>query len=361
LIMNIVFRADANPNIGMGHIMRCLSIADAYKSVGHNVTFIIASSEVEELIKKRGFKVIVLDNDYTKMEEELKIWPQSECPNIIFIDSYYVTPLYLSNLKKKFRSRLVYIDDMLSFPYPVDVLVNYNIYSSELEYKRLYHNSKYKLPSLFLGPQYAPLRSIFKKSPSKKQKENISDVLISTGGSDEFHLALDFVRFLLKQKQLGYTYHILIGALNQDKIEIKRIATGNKKIALHENVSDMKTLIQSMDVVVSAAGSTLYEVCACGVPLITYTIADNQISGATAFEKLNLAVNVGDLREDKTAPQNDNFPTKLRPDACKMLFNALETLSYNYVQRVNMGLQMQKVIDGRGVNRIVEVLKKASL
>ena len=352
--MNIVFRADANPNIGMGHIMRCLSIADAYKSVGHNVTFIIASSEVEELIKKRGFKVIVLDNDYTKMEEELKIWPQSECPNIIFIDSYYVTPLYLSNLKKKFRSRLVYIDDMLSFPYPVDVLVNYNIYSSELEYKRLYHNSKYKLPSLFLGPQYAPLRTIFKKLPPKMQKKAISDVLISTGGSDEFHLALNLVHHLIKQDQIKYTYHILMGALNRDKTEIKNITAGNSHIILHENVSDMKTLIQSMDMVVSAAGSTLYEVCACGVPLITYIIADNQIQGAQAFEKQNLAVNVGDLRESKTIATNQASLVKLRADVCKIIFDALEKTSCNYEQRVNTGLQMQKMIDGNGADRIVE-------
>jgi UDP-2,4-diacetamido-2,4,6-trideoxy-beta-L-altropyranose hydrolase len=357
--MNIVFRADANHNIGMGHIMRCLSIADACKSTGHKATFIIAEKDTEDIIKKRGFDVTVLSSDYTKMDEEIGRWPQSEPPDAIFIDSYYVTQSYLASLKEKYKSTLVYIDDLQSFPYPVDILVNYNIYSTELEYKKLYHNSEYKTPSLLLGPKYAPLRSAFRNIPSKKQKENVAEILISTGGSDEFHLALKLVHFLLKQKQIKYRYHILMGALNQDKAEIKTIAAGNTHIVLHENVSDMKTLIRSMDIVVSAAGSTLYEVCACGVPLITYVIADNQIPGAQTFGKQNLAVNVGDLREPKTIATNTTSLVASRTDVCKIIFDTLEKISYNYEQRVNMGLRMQKTIDGRGANRIVKALKSS--
>lgn len=355
--MNIVFRADANHNIGMGHIMRCLSIADACKSTVNNATFIIAEKDTEDIIKKRGFDVTVLSSDCTKMDEEIGRWPQSEPLDAIFIDSYYVTPSYLATLKKVFKSTIIYIDDLLSFPYPVDIIINYNIYSSELDYEKLFSNSNYNTPSLFLGPKYAPLRAIFRKLSPKKQKINISDVLISTGGSDEFHLALNLVRHLLKQTQIEYTYHILMGALNQDKTEIKSITAGNTHIVLHENVSDMKTLIRSMDIVVSAAGSTLYEVCACGVPLITYIIADNQIPGAQAFEKQHLAVNVGDLRELETIAANQNISAKLRPDASAIILSVLEKISQNHEQRVNMGLQMQELIDGRGANRIVDALK----
>ena len=80
----------------------------------------------------------------------------------------------------------------------------------------------------------------------------------------------------------------------------------------------MRALILSMDICVSAAGSTLYEICACGVPLITYILADNQIPGAGTFEKSGLAVNCGD--------------------------------------RVEVGKRMQEMIDGYGAERLVRQL-----
>lgn len=51
----------------------------------------------------------------------------------------------------------------------------------------------------------------------------------------------------------------------------------------------------TMDICISAARTTLYEICACGVPLITYSLADNQIFGAKAFENLGLGINIGGL------------------------------------------------------------------
>ena len=97
-------------------------------------------------------------------------------------------------------------------------------------------------------------------------------------------------------------FHFLIGAMNQDKKEIEKLAEGMSNAVLHYNVSDMKSLICSCDIAVSAAGSTLYEICACGVPLITYVLADNQYEGAKAFEEKGLALNCGDIRNMDNKP-----------------------------------------------------------
>lgn len=352
--MNIIFRADANHNIGMGHVMRCLSIADCYKHYGHNVKFIIAEHKVENLIKERGFEVIVLSSDYTKLDEELKSLPQITNIDILFVDSYYVTPCYLSEIKTKFNCTIVYIDDLHSFPYPVDILINYNIYGLDINYKQLYSDSGTKRPQLLLGPSFAPLRQAFGKTRTQKQKKFVEDILISTGGADELHLALTFAKTITKHGSSKYKYHILLGSLNQDKETIKAVAAENKSIILHENVSDMKTLIQSMDIVISAAGSTLYEICACGVPLITYILADNQIPGATSFERNGLAINAGDVRDKFSAKKG--LPNTLRDDVIASFFNAIEKLSNDYEQRVAMGSRMQKMIDGFGANRIVDAI-----
>lgn len=352
--MNIIFRADANHNIGMGHVMRCLSIADSYKHYGHNVKFIIAEHKVENLIKERGFEVIVLFSDYTKLDEELKTLPQIINIDVLFIDSYYVTPYYLSEIKTKFNCTIVYIDDLHSFPYPVDVLINYNIYGLDINYKQIYSDSGTKCPQLLLGPSFAPLRQAFRRTPTQKQKKLVKNILISTGGADELHLALTFAKTITKYKPQKYKYHILLGSLNQDKEDIKAIAAKSETIVLHENVRDMNTLLHSMDIAISAAGSTLYEICACGVPLITYILADNQIPGATSFEKIGLAINVGDVR-DKCSAKKDLSNT-LKADTITSFLNAIEKLSNDYEQRVAVGMRMQKMIDGFGAERIVDAV-----
>lgn len=332
----IFIRADANPNVGMGHIMRCLSIAECFSFAGHSVLFILADENIDELVMSRGYKTVVLHTDYQNMEEELLFWPE-EPSDIIIVDSYFVTNHYFSNLKKmklKEDGKLVYIDDLAAFPYLVDILVNYNVYGTELDYLNLYNKSN--LPKLILGADYAPLRSMFRNVSRKEQKRKVTDVLISTGGSDYLHLALR----IIQSNPSRFIYHILIGTLNSDKDEIERLAQSLPNIVLHENVIDMKSLIESCDIVVSAAGSTLYEICACGVPLITYILADNQIPGAKAFERLGLAVNCGDMRGV--------------PDSAKKILEAVEQIADNYKYRCTVGIRMQNMIDGYGADRVVK-------
>lgn len=80
-----------------------------------------------------------------------------EKPDSIILDSYYVTFKYMKTLRR--YSKLIYIDDVLSFPYPADMLINYNIYATGKQYTDLYVNSE--LPKLLLGYGHVPLREEF--------------------------------------------------------------------------------------------------------------------------------------------------------------------------------------------------------
>ena len=91
-------RADGNEKIGMGHIMRCLTIADAIKAVGEEVCFLVADEKPVKVIEDRGFQTKILFTYYDEMDVEL---PQlvlqlsgAGRPRIL-IDSYYVTRFYL--------------------------------------------------------------------------------------------------------------------------------------------------------------------------------------------------------------------------------------------------------------------------
>ncbi len=113
-------------------------------------------------------------------------------------------------------------------------------------------------------------------------------------------------------------------------------------IVLHINEQNMSGLMQKCDVAISAAGSTLYELCACGTPTITYTLADNQLIAAEEFQNRGLMVNAGDCRN------NDIFIDKI--------VEILRDLIDDKYKRQQMSFCMQLLIDGRGAQRLVDEL-----
>lgn len=334
----VYIRADGNSNIGMGHIMRCLSIADSFKAKGMKPTYVIADDGFEPLIKERGFQFIVLGTAYDHMEEEMTKWSPEE-GSIVLVDSYYVIDKYLRWVKSQIgeSGRLVYLDDVYSFAYPVDELINYNAYGESEDYKKIYANAGVPSPKLILGLGYAPLRTMFRGIEKRLQPQQVKNVLVSTGGSDPLHLALRITKYL-KSNPSEYNFHILLGKMNQDKEEIQRNVGEN--VVLHENVVDMKSLISSCDIAVSAAGSTMYEIFSCGVPFITYSTADNQIFGAECLDKKGIAHNCGDFRLIES------------PET--IIINAVEKLAADYDRRVRVGAKMQELVDGYGADKIVE-------
>lgn len=355
----IYIRADANPNIGMGHIMRCLSIADTFRAFGNTPVFILADDRVLSLIIERGYEAIVLHSEYNNMEAELQLWESKSIisADFILVDSYFVTAGYLQSLKALVgkNGKLIYLDDLASFPYPVDILANYNVFATDAMYNSLYKFVSLDMPQLILGCSFAPLRAMFRGIGKKVQPEKVKNILISTGGSDTLHLSLSLIRALQeKEHETGYVYHFLLGAMNVDKDRIRALAKGNENFILHENVSDMRGLLEKMDLAVSAAGSTLYEICACGIPLITYTLADNQILVAETFYTLGLAVNIGDLREPMPSGSFADTTSSVSSSSVQRIISIVEEKSADYDWRMKVGLRMQEMIDGCGAERMVK-------
>ena len=340
----IIIRADGNAAIGTGHIMRCLSIADAFQRVNEDSLFVVADNSMKQIIEDRGYQACVLDTDYKNMQDDLEktisIIKRVKAKALI-VDSYYVTYDYLSNLKEQVK--LVYIDDVASFAYPVDVLINYNIYADKMNYTSIYKAQNTDVPKLVLGTKYVPLRNEFSDAEPIKIQKQVGNVLISTGGSDPIHLAVDLIR-AIKSMQFkdGITYHFVVGAMNQDREELERLSFGMDNVQLHYNVKDMKSLMCSCDIAVSAAGSTLYEICACGVPLITYVLAENQINGAKTFEEKGLAINCGDIRNITNASE--------------VICDAVQQLAKNYDKRRIIYNTMIEALDGKGAARICSIV-----
>lgn len=335
----ILFRADANKSIGTGHIMRCLSIAGAFRDLGEECIFITADNSPEELIKSKGFANEILHSVCTDMPSELPVFEEvidRFKPGVIFVDSYYVTREYLSAIKAK--AKLAYVDDVAAFAYPCDCLINYNIYGPDVDYETIYNGA---IPQLLLGPQYAPLRAEFKGIPPKIIKNEVEDILISTGGADP-----QKINEVILEKTCSefpdISFHFVVGPLNPHIDRIQRKAEAVPNAVLHVNEKDMKGLMESCDVAVSAAGSTLYELCACGVPTVTYSFADNQIAAAEQFEKEGIMLSAGDCR------MNNTFADTIG----NCIFELINSKSV----RKELSAIMQKMVDGYGAERLAKIV-----
>jgi len=339
----ILLRADGNKTIGSGHVMRCLSIAAAFRTRKQKCSFVVADDSFAGIIEQSGYNVIILGTDYQEMESEIslmrKIIDDLDVDKVI-VDSYFVTENYLAAVKS--MAELIYIDDLAAFAYPVNSIVNYNVYGTEDDYVKLYENSNIDLPNLFLGMKYAPLRDEFKRVNKKNVAKCCRNILISTGGADSLHLASEMVRFINEKNVKEYIFHFVLGAMNQDIEKIKELAEELNNVRLHINVTNMQELMCSCDIAVSAAGSTLYELCACGVPTITYVLADNQIPGAKAFEKQRTMVYLGDLRYCENKAEK--------------VIAAVNQLACDCFARKQLSTRMIELIDGCGAERLVDKL-----
>jgi UDP-2,4-diacetamido-2,4,6-trideoxy-beta-L-altropyranose hydrolase len=171
-MFKVGIRADGGKNIGMGHIMRCLSLARAFQRNGHKVYFFSKSDGGIEKITSENFEVIQLpsveqeteglfyDNSANLIDEAkevITLYYKYQI-DILLIDTYNISEEYFLTLKRHV-GKLVYIDDVNKFSYPVDIVINGNITGEYMGYEKYDENQV-----LLLGPQYNMIRDEFSKN-----------------------------------------------------------------------------------------------------------------------------------------------------------------------------------------------------
>ena len=350
----LYIRADGNTDIGMGHVMRCLSIAEAAAQLNQeDMPILITAYEgCRYLIEDRGFKNIVLNTNYKDMMSELRMLEQifDARYDRVLVDSYQVSNKYFLALRKFVW--VACLEDM-GQAYPVNLLINYNIYAPKLKEKyqmldcnEQILNSKRLPDRVLLGLEYMPLRKDFQKPAVYNIKDKVTDVIITTGGSDPCFaaaaLADAFIDnpFLSKQ---DIKLHIVSGPFNRFSEELNKRYGDCKSIVIHENVKDMRGLFLQSDVVISAAGSTIYEVSALGVPMIIFYFAENQRQGAETFAALTDILNTG------------CFANEGRIVADRAM-EALERCVRDKSYRESLCRQEKKLMDGKGAYRLAKQL-----
>ncbi len=338
----IWIRADANNYIGSGHIMRCLSIADALRDLDQEVTFLTADYQAESLLCRFGFPFRVLHTDYRQMEQELPLlseWiPKGDT---LLVDSYYVTHRYLAELKK--HTRLIYMDDLCSFPYPVDAVIDYNLFAEDYPYQVQENPDK---PRFYLGPQYVPLRREFREAIEARTGEcspsPIQKVLLSTGGGDSYGLAGKIVESLLREETCkNLQIYVICGAFSNQLPKLLELAGHHDNVLVYQNVQNMSELMRQCDVAITAAGSTMYELAGMGLPMLCFSFAENQKPMVEAFRKRGLVPYGGDYLE-----KQDRLFAELTTELTKLLQDAESFRTYRE--------KLSHLVDGKGAIRIAK-------
>ncbi|MBQ9136014.1 MAG: UDP-2,4-diacetamido-2,4,6-trideoxy-beta-L-altropyranose hydrolase [Lachnospiraceae bacterium] len=346
----IWIRADANKEIGSGHMMRCLSVAAALEKCGEQVLFVVADEEATQLLAQREQVYHVLHSDYRDMESELSGLEElvlQEKPDMILVDSYFATNRYLEQLSA--CTKTAYMDDLFRVPYPVDVVINYNIYGDLLPYQEQAHSRN---QAFLLGCAYVPLREEFQNIDSRKEteqvphqvREQVQNVLITTGGGDKYNLAGQVLGAVLaEEKTKALQYYVVSGAFNSHLPELKRLEAEHENVHIHTNVTKMSELMQSCDVAISAAGSTMYELCAVGVPTLCFSFVDNQEKMVQTFVDKGMVHFGGDYLKD-----GEEMVTELVKKLCELVCSKELRQCYSGKARL--------LVDGKGAERIADSL-----
>lgn len=340
----LYIRADGNTDIGMGHVMRCLSVAEAAadQDSACRPVFVTADAGCRGMIADRGFETVVLDTDYRDMMAELPLLERmlDRERDVVLVDSYQVSGRYFAALGA--LAGTACLEDMGN-AYPVGLLINYNLYAPELAQR--YRMQGYA-GRLLLGAQYTPLGRAFQAPSGYVVRERVSVVTITTGGSDPYLASAALADAFLADDVLSQqeiVFHIIIGPFNRFSEQLKERYGSCGKVVLHEAVRDMRSLLLASDVVVTASGSTVYEVSSLGIPMIVFYFAENQRQGAQALGSRTEIVNAGCIAEDQEL---------VAQRAAAALRRCTEDVGY----RQRLSAQEKGLIDGKGARRIAETL-----
>lgn len=337
----IWFRADGGREIGMGHIRRCLSVSAALQELGGQTCFLVADDAAVSLLDAQGQDYRVLNSSWQNPEEELKtMLPmlRESGKGVFFADSYYVTAEYLRQIGELMP--VCCMDDMGISGLPVDLLINYNIFATSSLYTMGDGKTNY-----LLGTKYAPLRREFQNA-YQPVREKAERVLITTGGSDRYDLTGQILRNALQKPETkDLEYCVVSGPYNEHLPQLLEMERKHGNVHIYSNVTRMSELMQSCDIAVTAGGSTMYELCAVGVPILCFSFVDNQEKIVEEFRKRRIVRFAG------------NYLTQ-KEQMIPLLTEQIAALHDSVELRRSCSEKERELVDGQGAWRIAERLCK---
>ena len=327
--MKVFILTEGGKGIGFGHITRCSALYEAFEEKCIRPYFIAnTDNSVKALLKGKKAKIF---NWLRKQAELLYLISGAD---VVIIDSY----LAGYNLYRKIAGQAklaVYIDDNKRLNYPRGIVINGSIFAEKLDYPPK------EGATYLLGVKYMPLQKEFWSIPRGKIKRNIANILVTFGGSDSKNMTLKVLRFLADAyPELNKL--VIIGRGFKNIKEVERSKDGKTDLIYYPSAIDVKEAMLRADIAVSAGGQTLYELARIGLPSIGICLADNQNANLAGWQKAGFIENIGGYKDVDLA-------LKLRMGVERL---------FTYQERIKRSRIGSSLVDGKGADRIVDLIKK---
>ncbi|WP_320006683.1 UDP-2,4-diacetamido-2,4,6-trideoxy-beta-L-altropyranose hydrolase [Maridesulfovibrio sp.] len=341
----LLIRADANSSIGIGHVMRCLALAEEWIARGGDAVLAgnISNQALLETITKFGLKFVSIKASYPDSEQDAKQLINIARPlaagSWIVLDGYFFDAEYQNQIRQAHPNTLVMDDYNHLDEYDCAVLLNQNLGSESIKY-RINPDAQ-----ILAGVQYTMLRNEFRKAAQNKLENpgNEFNILISMGGADAKNSTATILK-ALNEVPADMRIKVIAGPANPHLENLyEQARTSVHDIEIKSNVSNMAELIAASDLFIGAGGSSCWEVCCIGRPLIIISTADNQLRIAEQLQAAGAALYLG---KDESVQKNEIT------ESVKMLVNDSEI-------RQNLAQNGHKLVDGNGVSRIIDFLNRA--
>ena len=337
--MNVLIRADGNEKIGSGHIMRTKSIANELKGLGAKVLYALADERGKRLINNE-FQSVILSSNYECLDDEINTLSsvvKEQKIKLILLDSYFVTPKYFKELKK--LAKVAYIDDLDAFAYECEALINYGAFFDKNEYKARQNLAK----KHFLGSEFAPLRAEFRSTQKSSKNTQKKQVLLTTGNTDLLGIMPRLLEAFLSDESLKNLEFLAIsGAFNEHENQLLALSTKHKNIKVLKNPENMAQIMSEADFVLSAGGSTLYELASLAKAVICFSIAANQ-NNIKSWAEAGAMLYAGDAKADSHS-------------VVARSVNLLKSLLNDENLAKTLGQKAHFFVDGKGAIRLAKEL-----
>jgi UDP-2,4-diacetamido-2,4,6-trideoxy-beta-L-altropyranose hydrolase len=348
--MKVFFRVDSSLEIGAGHIMRCLVLAEELRKRGGCITFLSRElpGNLIAKVKKHGFEVVFLPkknhepleiNQEEDASHSLKILKgQNYITDWVVVDHYSLDAQW-EKIVSYGTKRIMVIDDLANRFHSCDALLDMTLKRSSLDYiSHLQTNCAQMLGSDYtlLRPQFREMRSesILKRNSNQPVKK----LLICLGGVDNEKVTFRLLK-IFETIQLPVSIDVVLLStaphLEQVQAQAKKLTIPTR---VHIDLVEMGKVIVEADWGIVAGGMTSFECCCLGLPTFIINTAENQVPISQTLKEINAAHLLGYHNLI-----SDNY-----------IAEELIRVMQDEKRRNAISLSASKVCDGKGTERVVD-------
>lgn len=290
--MTILVRADASPELGSGHVVRCVNLVQCLRDTGELV--VLAASDitpvVAEWLHAQGFNVSRVPPLTEGVEDASSCLRLGLSPDLVIVDHYDLDAQWELVMRSS-GATIVVIDDLANRPHDCDVLIDPSpVQDPRARYQGLVPEDA----RLFLGPAFALLREDFLLPNLARERDGtIERVLVFLGGGVTSGQVLAVLQAIDLLEGPLLEVVVLLGYSFPDQGPVHDFAVGRPWLSIVGVTDDVPALMSWADLAIGSCGGASWERCAVGLPVLAAVTASNQVDNAMGLTKAGAAVVLG--------------------------------------------------------------------